>query len=167
MISLIAFTAGRPNQERLRAPLIIAHCIFAITVLTSCAVLPGFPQDAAERSKVSDPTESGISPQSPSATNSASEIRAKMETTLSSLTSDIHTLDRTTFRDAIARLDPAIANTVEVSIFTTPTGLDVEAVQGAIQIDGTCVFGELRDTNVTTTLLPVLPNGRCFIGDQR
>ena len=47
------------------------------------------------------------------------------------------------------------------------TGLDVDAIQGAGLIDGTCVFGEVRDGSVTVTVLPVLGSGLCFVGDQR
>ncbi|MHA7284331.1 DUF6993 domain-containing protein [Arthrobacter sp. TMS2-4] len=65
---------------------------------------------------------------------------------------------------ALAGATPA---SVEVSIDTTPTGLDVDAIQGAGLIDGTCVFGEVRDGSVTVTVLPVLGSGLCFVGDQR
>lgn len=56
---------------------------------------------------------------------------------------------------------------VEVSLDTTPTGLEVDAMTGAAPVDGTCVFGHIRDGVVTVTLLPVLADGQCFVGDQR
>ncbi|MHA7146728.1 DUF6993 domain-containing protein [Arthrobacter sp. TmT3-37] len=57
--------------------------------------------------------------------------------------------------------------TVEVSIDRTPTGLDVDAVQGAALIGKRCIFGELRGKAVSTVALPVLVSKRCFIGDKR
>ncbi|MBG6225667.1 hypothetical protein IWX63_002240 [Arthrobacter sp. CAN_A2] len=56
---------------------------------------------------------------------------------------------------------------VEVSIDSTPTGLDVDAIQGAGLIDGTCVVGEVREGAVTVVVLPALASGLCFVGDQR
>ncbi|MHA7284532.1 DUF6993 domain-containing protein [Arthrobacter sp. TMS2-4] len=61
----------------------------------------------------------------------------------------------------------SIPEMVEVSIDRTPTGLDVDAIQGAGLIGERCIFGELRGKAVSTVVLPVLVSGRCFIGDQR
>ena len=61
----------------------------------------------------------------------------------------------------------ALPASVEVSIDTTPTGLDVDAIQGAGLVDGTCVVGEVREGSVTVVLLPALASGLCFVGDQR
>ncbi len=61
----------------------------------------------------------------------------------------------------------AAAETVEVSIDRTPTGLDVDAIQGAGLLAGRCVFGEVRAGVVSVVVLPALASGRCFVGDQR
>lgn len=61
----------------------------------------------------------------------------------------------------------AEAGAVEVSIDTTPTGLEVDAMTGAVPIGESCVFGHIRDGAVTVTQLPVLASGLCFVGDQR
>lgn len=57
--------------------------------------------------------------------------------------------------------------TVEVSIDRTPTGLDVDAIQGAGLLDTTCVFAEVREGDVSVVVLPALASGTCFVGDQR
>jgi hypothetical protein len=61
----------------------------------------------------------------------------------------------------------AEAGAVEVSIDTTPTGLEVDAMTGAVSVGASCVFGHIRDGAVTVTQLPVLATGLCFVGDQR
>ncbi|MHA7238552.1 DUF6993 domain-containing protein [Arthrobacter sp. TMS1-12-1] len=61
----------------------------------------------------------------------------------------------------------ATPESVEVSADSTPTGLDVAAIQGAGLIRGTCVFGEVREGTATVVVLPALASGRCFVGDQR
>lgn len=63
-----------------------------------------------------------------------------------------------------AGVDPAA---VEVSIDTTPTGLEVDAMTAAAPVGDSCIFGHVRDGVATVTQLPVLADGRCFIGDQR
>lgn len=61
----------------------------------------------------------------------------------------------------------AAPSAVEVSISKTPTGLDVEAIQGSVKVAKSCVIGEVRNGAVSTTVQPVLPTGFCFVGDQR
>ncbi|GAB3555380.1 hypothetical protein GCM10027404_32140 [Arthrobacter tumbae] len=58
-------------------------------------------------------------------------------------------------------------DSVEVSIDTTPTGLEVDAMTAAAPFGETCVFGHIRSGASTVTQLPVLSNGLCFVGDQR
>ncbi|WP_105030813.1 DUF6993 domain-containing protein [Arthrobacter ruber] len=61
----------------------------------------------------------------------------------------------------------AVPESLEVSIDRTPTGLDVDAIQGAGLLQGSCVFVEVREGTVSASVLPVLASGRCFVGDQR
>ncbi|NJC22510.1 hypothetical protein BJ994_001586 [Arthrobacter pigmenti] len=56
---------------------------------------------------------------------------------------------------------------VQVSLDTTPTGLEVDAITGAVAVESVCVFGHVRDGEVSVTRLPVLAGGNCFVGDQR
>ncbi|KUM33897.1 hypothetical protein AR539_15550 [Arthrobacter sp. EPSL27] len=54
---------------------------------------------------------------------------------------------------------------VEVSAARTPTGLAADAVEvGVLGDNNECVMAQLRAGTVATSVLPVLPNGRCFIG---
>ncbi|WP_245953538.1 DUF6993 domain-containing protein [Arthrobacter silvisoli] len=59
------------------------------------------------------------------------------------------------------------SNAVEVSVSRTPTGLDVDAVEAAISSGAECVVGEVRDGRISVTVLPLLGDGRCFVGDAR
>lgn len=56
---------------------------------------------------------------------------------------------------------------VEISNDTTPTGLEVEAIEAAVQLDGECIVAQLRHGKVAVTIMPVLATGHCFVGDQR
>lgn len=60
-----------------------------------------------------------------------------------------------------------VPDEIEVSIDSTPTGLDVDAIQGAGRTGETCVVGEIRESDVSVAVLPVLGSGHCFVGDQR
>lgn len=53
---------------------------------------------------------------------------------------------------------------VEVSASRTPTGLAADAVEVGVLGGNECVMAQLRSGTVATSVLPVLPNGRCFIG---
>jgi hypothetical protein len=53
---------------------------------------------------------------------------------------------------------------VEVSASRTPTGLAADAVEIGVLGDTECVMAQIRSGTVATSVLPVLPNGRCFIG---
>jgi len=57
---------------------------------------------------------------------------------------------------------PAAA--LEVSASRTPTGLEADAIESAVLQGTACVLGQVRDGNVTVTVLPVLASGRCFVG---
>ncbi|WP_341394860.1 DUF6993 domain-containing protein [Arthrobacter sp. G119Y2] len=59
------------------------------------------------------------------------------------------------------------AGSVEVSLDRTPTGLAVDSIRGAAAQGDTCLFGEVREGQVSVSALPVLESGYCFVGDQR
>lgn len=61
----------------------------------------------------------------------------------------------------------AVPASVEVSVDSTPTGLDVDSIQGAGLLEETCVVGEVREGTATVVVLPALASGLCFVGDQR
>ena len=56
------------------------------------------------------------------------------------------------------------AEAVEVSASRTPTGLAVEAVEAGVLSGGQCVMAQLRGGSLELSVLPVLSNGRCFVG---
>lgn len=100
----------------------------------------------------------------------AAEIADAVDRALQTLADGKDAGTRDQVRDAIEQGFASAGSTpemVEVSIDRTPTGLDVDAIQGAGLIGEHCIFGELREKTVSTVVLPVLASGRCFIGDQR
>lgn len=56
------------------------------------------------------------------------------------------------------------AEAAEVSASRTPTGLAVEAVEAGVLSGGQCVMAQLRGGGLQLSVLPVLSNGRCFVG---
>ncbi len=99
-------------------------------------------------------------------TTPAQAYAAKLTTALTALGKQVAAPSRDQLRSAFAGAG-ADANTVEVSIDKTPTGLAVDAVEGAAVVDRVCVIGQVRAGAVHVTTLPVLDSGRCFVGDQR
>ncbi|MGO4803927.1 hypothetical protein AB4089_02240 [Arthrobacter sp. 2MCAF15] len=53
---------------------------------------------------------------------------------------------------------------VEITASRTPTGLAVDAVEVGVLADRQCVMVQIRSANLETSVLPVLTNGRCFLG---
>lgn len=56
------------------------------------------------------------------------------------------------------------ARSLEVSAGRTPTGLEVDSIEAASVQGKDCVVGQIRDGKVSMTVLPVLSNGKCFVG---
>lgn len=108
-------------------------------------------------------TDSAAENASPEAT---SDAVAAVTEALNSVAARTPTPDAEALQTAFesAGVDPAA---VEVSIDTTPTGLEVDAMTAAVPIGGSCIFGHIREGAATVTELPMLANGQCFIGDQR
>ena len=94
---------------------------------------------------------------------SAPDVQA-LKTRLESLAASDPAPDRNGITQAFVAAGFS-ASSVEVSADRTPTGLDVDSIQGAALQDGQCLFGEVRDGRVTVSVLPVLSDGRCFVGN--
>ena len=128
--------------------------------LSSCSPAePGTP--AQPDTAVTDAD--GTSPAPDSGAAAAGQVQA-LQASLESLAGTDPSPDRNGITEAFAGAGFA-ASEVEVSADRTPTGLDVDSIQGAAVQDGECIFGEVRDGQVTVSVLPVLAGGRCFIGD--
>lgn len=100
-------------------------------------------------------------------------LPAKADKTPQSLTEALEALaagepspNRDMIRDAFTAAGFA-GDSVEVSLDVTPTGLAVDSIRGAAADKGSCTFGEVREGQVSVSVLPVLDSGFCFVGDQR
>ncbi|WP_233494221.1 DUF6993 domain-containing protein [Renibacterium salmoninarum] len=106
----------------------------------------------------------------PAASDAASEAVAamfgKVQSALGALAAQSPKPSQEQIRTALQGLTTAPTD-VEVSISKTPTGLDVDAIQGSVKIDKSCVIGQVRDGQVAMTTQPTLATGLCFVGDQR
>lgn len=97
---------------------------------------------------------------------SAPGASADLTDALTALAAEDPSPDRLMMRQAFVQAGFA-EESVEVSLDVTPTGLAVDSIRGAAPRDGSCLFGEVREGQVAVTVLPVLGDGNCFIGDQR
>lgn len=53
---------------------------------------------------------------------------------------------------------------MEVTADATPTGLRADSILVAVQIDGQCLIGQVREAALTSQLSDVLGTGRCLVG---
>lgn len=139
-------------------------------VISGCgaAVAGSQPQDL-QMASAPAPAPSTRDPASSAAATDASAVEAitvRIAEALNSLAAETPTPDAEALRVAFESAG-ADGGLVEVSIDTTPTGLEVDAMTGAVPVGEWCIFGHVRDGVATVTQLPVLAEGRCFIGDQR
>ncbi|MDN4611355.1 DUF6993 domain-containing protein [Arthrobacter burdickii] len=131
------------------------------------ATASGQPADATPAPADTAPALSAV-PSSPEV--DAPRIAAAVEAALRTVAGSQDSVSSDQVRGAIEQgfADAGSApEEVEVSIDRTPTGLDVDAIQGAGRTDGTCIVGEVREGAVSVAVLPALASGRCFVGDQR
>lgn len=123
----------------------------------------------SEPDKANDSAETqvqGTDESSEPAETQAQESAQAVEQSMKQLAAQTPAPDQDQMIEAIAAAGLPV-DAVEVSTYRTPTGLDVAAIQAAVPIEGQCVVSEVRDGEVTVTLLPVLESGLCFVGDQR
>ncbi|BAS09426.1 hypothetical protein AHiyo4_28480 [Arthrobacter sp. Hiyo4] len=142
-------------------------------VLTLAACTGGSPTAAGtgpatpgEVAIPSDPASSGTT--QPAATSPAEDpaIVAMKQTVADAL----GRLAAGTPKPATAQVTDALTGAgistaaLEVSASRTPTGLEADAIEAAVLQGTDCVVGQVRDGNVTVIVLPVLANGKCFVG---
>ncbi len=94
----------------------------------------------------------------------AEAFSKKLSTSLTSLAASTKAPNREQMRAAMLKAG-AVEETLEISVDITPTGLAVDAIEAASPIADECVIGQVRNGKVAVTVLPVLPSGRCFVGD--
>ena len=107
--------------------------------------------------------ESGAASDGPASDSDAPDVQA-LKAELEALAGVDPSPDRDGMTEAFVEAGFA-ASAIEVSADRTPTGLDVDSIQGAAVKGGQCVFGEVREGRVTVSFLPVLSGGNCFVGN--
>ena len=115
------------------------------------------PAAGGQGTDAASPGVTGTSPAAPSAVSTA------VEAALQALVASSPQPSTAQVRESLSTAGFAPA-AVEVSAARTPTGLAADAVEVGVLGDNECVMAQLRSGTVATSVLPVLPNGRCFIG---
>jgi hypothetical protein len=157
--------------------LILAAVLAASTAVAACSAPtptvssgpessgPAAPSAGAPRPE-GNPTAAaqGTTGASPSSTAPASPgVSAAVEAALRTLVASLPQPSTAQVRESLSAAGFAPA-AVEVSASRTPTGLAADAVEVGVLGGNECVMAQLRSGTVATSVLPVLPNGRCFIG---
>lgn len=122
----------------------------------------GTPAPVGTASAVTSPEATAASP-SPSATAAPSGASNAVDAALQTLLVATPQPSREQIRESLSAAGFAPA-AVEVSASRTPTGLAADAVEIGVLAANECVMAQIRSGTVATSVLPVLPNGRCFIG---
>jgi len=171
--------------------MILSVAVAAAVFLTSCTpsgagpvsgevaqTVPASPESGTADSEVSaeavaptpaPPAAPSVTPSAVPAEPDTAKVASAVEASLQALTDSQDAVTREQVGAAMERgfADAGVVpDLVEVSIDQTPTGLDVDAIQGAGLIGASCVFGEVREGAVSAVVLPVLASGRCFVGNQ-
>lgn len=93
----------------------------------------------------------------------ASGLRTKVTDVLGRLAANTPKPSTAQVREALtgAGIDTGL---LEVSESATPTGLAADSIEAAVLEGKDCVIGQIREGAVTVTVMPVLANGKCFVG---
>lgn len=159
---------NRRRPARLSAPAaVLGGAFLALAVgLSGCSspgedtTVPAPRESAAPESVPADPAASPT----PAPEDAPAAVTAALESELGKLADADPTPDRSAVAGAFTAAGFP-ADSVEVSADRTPTGLEVDSIQAAAVQDGECIFGEVRDGSVSVTVLPVLSDGGCFVGN--
>lgn len=146
---------GIQDQPRRTMVTILMAFVMAL-VLGSCSAPQTPPQSTSPAADAS----SGI-PLSP-----AEALVARVRQAVQQLAATSPKPTQQQFRSALMPF-AARPLDVEVSVSTTPTGLAVDTIQGAVKAESSCIVSEIREGQVSTVKLPVLSTGLCFVGNQR
>ncbi|KRE82608.1 DUF6993 domain-containing protein [Arthrobacter sp. Soil764] len=100
----------------------------------------------------------------------ASAAAAATDTVKQTVTDTLTKLATGTPKPATAQVSDALTGAgiapavLQVSQSRTPTGLEADAIEAAVLQGKDCIIGQVREGAVTVTVLPVLANGKCFVG---
>ncbi|HSO92093.1 MAG TPA: hypothetical protein VLR70_13175 [Arthrobacter sp.] len=138
----------------------IAACSAPAPTVTSGPSGPTGWASAAPAPATAEPFGSSAAP---AAAPAPSGVSGAVEAALQGLLASSPQPSREQVRESLTAAGFAPA-AVEVSASRTPTGLTADAVEVGVLGGNECVMAQLRSGTVSTSVLPVLPNGRCFIG---
>lgn len=168
----------RKNLMRAKRKLTsLALLPFGMIILCSCSALSvGTTENSAVINQGSAETDSSTptvsstpkpvtSPEPKTSTNSdTARLESSLNQSLKSLASSVDYPSVAQIEDA-TRQAASDQQAIEISPVETPTGLRADSIQVAFVVDSKeCIFGYIRGNNVSTSVLPVLSNGKCMVG---
>lgn len=164
---------GRVNHEstrtetfRRRYVAVMAAAVAALLVaaVTACSAPEPLPEgDAMPDAAASGALLPSATPSEPTEAPETARLKGVMQAALKAAGSKPQ---QESVRSALVAAGIP-EDAVEVSVSKTPTGLEVDAVEAAVSSGTECVVGETRNGRAFVTVLPLLADGKCFVGDAR
>jgi hypothetical protein len=133
--------------------------VIASLVVTSCS--GGMPAESSV-AQAAVPTATPSLP-SRTPTDALEEKRQEVESSLSGLIAVSKQPNTDQVRSALSNAGISPGAT-EVTATTTPTGLQADTLQVGVLVGKDCVMANIRGGVLSVTTLPVLSDGRCFVG---
>lgn len=130
----------------------------------------GNEESAVQTAPAGDSGAGGQALADTSATPSANPEAVATEAVKQTVTTVLTQLAAASPRPATAEVTDALTGAgiapavLQVSQSRTPTGLEADAIEAAVLQGNDCVIGQVREGTVMVTVLPVLANGKCFVG---
>lgn len=146
--------------------LCVAACSPASTVPDNQRVVPlSTPVAPSEPSASATPSASLAPAPSPSTEpgDDPAVAKDKLATSLSALLSFSPEPSTVEIRDYLTK-EGIKAENLQVSATTTPTGLKADATTVGWANGKNCIMGFIADQKSSVSVLPILPDGTCFIG---
>lgn len=92
------------------------------------------------------------------------QIELSLNQSLNSLATSVGYPSAVQIEDATRKV-ASDSQVIELSPVETPTELRADSIQVAFAVDSKeCIFGYIRGSDVSTSILPVLSNGKCMVG---
>lgn len=92
------------------------------------------------------------------------QMESSLNQSLNSLATSVGYPSAAQIEDATRKV-ASESQVIDISPVETPTGLRADSIQIAFAVDSKeCIFGYIRGKDISTSILPILSNGKCMVG---
>lgn len=148
------------SSKKLRMPLMLAALLLTFTACSQPSP-PSYPEIPTPDIATLQPSAVETATDLPLPASAAS--KEKLTKSLSALLSFNQSPSTEDIKAYLVE-EGIVEEDLQISKTTTPTGLSADAVEIGWVSGGECIMGYIREGASSVAVLPVLPNGKCFIG---